>query len=672
MKTKLLFLLAFCMPIIFFAQNGINYKAVIKDNLGNIVANDLVVVQFTILKGVAQTNVYRETHTPTTDANGIIIVNIGEGTFISGNYNTINWSNDTYYLNTQINLGSGLVDMGTTQFKTVPYALSAANVQGLEKINEGFGAGWRLIGVNPSNYGPIGLNSVDLSKSFNPSAVAGATGTNATAFGGGTIASGNTSTAMGISTTASGGYSTAMGNLTTAYGENSTTTGAVTNAFGNYSTAMGLGTIASAYGNTAIGLYNLGGGNSLTSWVEVDPLFEIGNGTSPSARSNAFTILKNGTITAPSLTNALITTAGAKALITKEYAEANLVSTGLELLNEGSGTGWRLKGRNPGAYGNIGSNAVDFSTSQNLIDIGALGTYSFAAGRDTRAQGGISTAMGTNTVASGDSSTALGAYTNATGLAATSMGYYSNATGLYSLAAGFDTRANAYMSSAIGAFNLGGGNATTWVATDPLFEIGNGTNGLRANAVTVLKNGNVGIGVSNPIAKLQTNGRIQFGNQEYIEDGGSFYITVNGSLNSTVNGVDNLGSATNRWNTVYATNGVINTSDSREKTNITALGYGLEELMRLKPVSYNWKDHPNEDKKLGLIAQELLQIIPEVVKTHEQIAIDDNDRTKTKSVEMERMGVYYSDLIPVLIKAIQEQQVTIESLKARIELLEND
>ena len=80
----------------------------------------------------------------------------------------------------------------------------------------------------------------------------------------------------------------------------------------------------------------------------------------------------------------------------------------------------------------------------------------------------------------------------------------------------------------------------------------------------------------------------------------------------------------------------------------------------------------NTDKKLGLIAQELLQIIPEVVKTHEQIAIDDNDRTKTKSVEMERMGVYYSDLIPVLIKAIQEQQVTIESLKARIELLEND
>ena len=672
MKTKLLFLLAFCMPIIFFAQNGINYKAVIKDNLGNIVANDLVVVQFTILKGVAQTNVYRETHTPTTDANGIIIVNIGEGTFISGNYNTINWSNDTYYLNTQINIGSGLVDMGTTQFKTVPYALSAANVQGLERVDEGNNYGWRLVGRNPDRYGNIGTRAIDLSASLNNSTTLGATGFYATALGVNTTSSGDLATALGNSTLASGFGALATGQNTTASGVNSTATGFASIAAGETSTAIGNYAIAASYQSIALGSYNLVTGTT-DSWIPTDPLLVVGNGTGLGTQSNALSILKNGTITAPSLTNALITTAGAKALITKEYAEANLVSTGLELLNEGSGTGWRLKGRNPGSYGDIGNNAVDFSTSQELIDIGALGTYSFAAGRDTRAQGGISTAMGSNTVASGESSTALGAYTNATGLATTSMGYYSNATGLYSLAAGVYTRANAYNSTAIGAFNLGGGNATTWVATDPLFEIGNGTTGsTRANAVTVLKNGNVGIGVSNPIAKLQTNGRIQFGNQEYIEDGGTFIITVNGGLVSTINGVDNLGSATNRWNTVYATNGVINTSDSRDKTNITDLNYGLNELMKLKPVSYNWKTHPNEDKKLGLIAQELLQIIPEVVKTHEQIAIDDNDRTKTKSVEMDRMGVYYSDLIPVLIKAIQEQQVTIESLKARIELLEND
>ncbi|NNC46289.1 MAG: hypothetical protein HKN99_10440, partial [Winogradskyella sp.] len=62
------------------AQNGINYKAIVKNDLGNVVANQSIDVQFIILKGVGQTNVYQETHSSLSDDNGIIIVNIGEGT----------------------------------------------------------------------------------------------------------------------------------------------------------------------------------------------------------------------------------------------------------------------------------------------------------------------------------------------------------------------------------------------------------------------------------------------------------------------------------------------------------------------------------------------------------------------------------------------------------------
>ena len=112
-----------------FAQQGINYKALIKDANNAVVANQSITVQFTILQGVAQTNVYQETHTPTTDANGIIIVNIGEGTVDSGVFDDIAWASDDHFLNTQINTGSGLVDIGTTGFKTVPYALSAKTVE---------------------------------------------------------------------------------------------------------------------------------------------------------------------------------------------------------------------------------------------------------------------------------------------------------------------------------------------------------------------------------------------------------------------------------------------------------------------------------------------------------------------------------------------------------------
>ena len=67
------------------AQQGINYKAVIKNNSGNIVANQNITIQFQILKGAGMSLQYQETHSPNTDANGIAIVNIGEGTPDSGN-----------------------------------------------------------------------------------------------------------------------------------------------------------------------------------------------------------------------------------------------------------------------------------------------------------------------------------------------------------------------------------------------------------------------------------------------------------------------------------------------------------------------------------------------------------------------------------------------------------
>lgn len=115
-----------------FAQQGINYKAIVKDGSGNVVANDLIQVQFTILQGA--TSVYQETHSPTTDANGIVILNIGEGAPISGTFNAIDWSADDHYLNVQINTGGGLTDMGTTQFMAVPYAIHAKTAESVNSV----------------------------------------------------------------------------------------------------------------------------------------------------------------------------------------------------------------------------------------------------------------------------------------------------------------------------------------------------------------------------------------------------------------------------------------------------------------------------------------------------------------------------------------------------------
>jgi len=96
-----------------------------------------------------------------------------------------------------------------------------------------------------------------------------------------------------------------------------------------------------------------------------------------------------------------------------------------------------------------------------------------------------------------------------------------------------------------------------------------------------------------------------------------------------------------------------NASDERLKENITDISYGLAEVKKLKPKKYNMKS--GGEKQVGLIAQEVETIIPEVVTT---------------SGEANMKSLSYGNLNAVLIKAIQEQQTIIDDLKSRIETLE--
>jgi hypothetical protein len=122
-----------------------------------------------------------------------------------------------------------------------------------------------------------------------------ASGLASTAMGYDLVASGSYSTAMGAQTTASGSFSTAMSLRSTASGYCSSASGEYTNASGNYSSAFGEHTTATADLSFVLGTYNVGGGNS-TSWVATDPLFEIGDGTSSSATSDALVVYKNGIV----------------------------------------------------------------------------------------------------------------------------------------------------------------------------------------------------------------------------------------------------------------------------------------------------------------------------------------------------------------------------------------
>jgi hypothetical protein len=131
-----------------------------------------------------------------------------------------------------------------------------------------------------------------------------------------------------------------------------------------------------------------------------------------------------------------------------------------------------------------------------------------------------------------------------------------------------------------------------------------------------------------------------------------------------------LGTATHRWSVVYAGTGTINTSDERDKSNITNLDYGLAEVLKLRPVSFNWKEKPQWGTKLGLIAQEVKDVVSEVVVHGELDTFkDENGNPQPKS---DKYGIYYSDLIPVLIKAIQEMNTNAEEQNALIKKLERE
>jgi hypothetical protein len=490
--------------------------------------------------------------------------------------------------------------------------------------------------------------------------------------------------AAGYNTRASGQYALAFGHQTEATGVNSTAFGTTTKAIGFYSLATGRFSQADAYASSAHGQYNVGGG-SINSWVVTDPIFEIGIGSGPSSKENAFTVLKNGTVSFKEYTFPITDGAANQKLSTDGNGQiswtndlgvfmisGNVVSSSgnhatddfvfgseslppltvisdtlmffdkskgafrvgrlsnsnawspdsIGLQSFASGFNSKAKGAYSTAMG-LGSSATgdystalgftsvatgDFSTAfggstdatgNNSTAMGdrtiasgitstamgdrtiASGFISTAMGSGTTASGTTSTAMGDRTIASGSCSTALGDFTEATGARSTAIGSFAIASGAlsfamgdfttasgvrstalgnsttaygerstslgsstqavgknstslgtntvaygtYSTSLGVTTRAQSYSSLALGRYNQGIGDSLSWVETDPLFEIGNGSSFTnRNNAFTVLKNGNIGIGTHTPTSLLhiEKNSSITQPQLEIVEIGADY------------------------------------------------------------------------------------------------------------------------------------------------------
>jgi Chaperone of endosialidase len=274
----------------------------------------------------------------------------------------------------------------------------------------------------------------------------------------------------------------------------------------------------------------------------------------------------------------------------------------------------------------IGSGAFSATPERLLVDVGNTSSFNVISARgeiDNYLQLNIQNKSAGNTassdvVATADNGDENGLYID---MGINSSGY-SN-----SLIPILNGPSEAYLFSTGNNFVIGNGT--------PAYDMSLFTGGyaLTNERIRITAAGNIGIGAIAPADKL----------------------TVAGIMSPSVNSIYSMGSSTSRWSEVWAANGTVQTSDARLKKNIQPLEYGVKEMMQLQPVSYNWKDKPGSNNKIGLIAQKVKKIIPEVVAGDEQ---------------KEMLGMNYAEIIPVLINTIKQQQQQLLLLKKELITLE--
>jgi len=139
------------------------------------------------------------------------------------------------------------------------------------------------------------------------------------------------------------------------------------------------------------------------------------------------------------------------------------------------------------------------------------------------------------------------------------------------------------------------------------------------NKFTIKNNGRVGVGVTNP-----SNG----------------FFEVNGSVSGT---------------SIYASANIVAYSDARSKTNVETIEGALDKVNAIRGVTYNKVEDPDGIRYMGVIAQELQPVIPEVVAEGEE----------------GNLAVAYGNITGVLIEAVKELTAEVESLKQEINNLKN-
>ena len=303
----------------------------------------------------------------------------------------------------------------------------------------------------------------------------------------------------------------------------------------------------------------------------------------------------------------------------------------------------------------IGSIAIGGGVnSDGLYSVGlgsstaASGDYSMAMGYETQASGSSSTAMGRGTIASGYTSTAMGYQTQASGNDSTALGANTEASGIGSTAMGVNTTASGNKSTAMGGYTTASGDYSTAMGLSTIasgdYSTAMGESTLASGSLSTAMGFNTTarnyaslvIGQWNLAGSTTTNSPT-----EYSTDNTAFVIGNGLSWENRSDALTVLFDGT----TTIAGDLSIN-SDARLKANIISLGSTLSKLLQIDGKSYTMKKDESEKQKIGVLAQDIEKVFPELVSESNGI----------KSVN-------YQGLVPVLINALKEQEERIKRLE---------
>ena len=468
-------------------------------------------------------------------------------------------------------------------------------------------------------------------------------GTNSFNAGYQNIASGNYSQAMGYMSTAKGDYSTAIGRKANAGALRSFAFGDSAQATGRCSYALGDGAVASGMNSYAIG----GGFNALVFGERL--IFK------PARAINDFAYaIGPGTLADKKCSMAI-------GVADTASGDCSIAIGFQSKANWGFATAMGYQSRASSWYSvAIGARAI---VERGCSDGFAIGNEAVceaetavAIGYRTKATGSQSTAIGISANSIGSGSFALGCFAKSEGFGSTAIGDMTRAIGENSTAMGIRTRAYSYGETVVGFDNTEytpeeQNDDGEEPATNRLFVVGNGRYEYEytydeetdeehewdticySDALIIYKNGDA-------------------------EFRGNIYPSAEKNV-WTEKTTYTLGTSTNKWDKVYASNGTIQTSDQRLKTNIKPLERALDKVITLNGVTYNWrvKEFPNKNfdsnRHVGVLAQELEAVLPEAVETGE-------DGYKS---------VNYSNITPLLIEAIKELKAEKDELQKEVDEL---